>query len=288
MYGLPCEDHAKAVMAAPPPPSPPTWRSTDGPLAGAQCVESDSGSRYVTAVYWALMTISTVGYGDVTAQTDLEKISASFTMLFGALVFAAITGQMASRFMATKGASQIFNTKMDEIRQYLRDNNVSKDQRIEIEMHFSALWGKSAIYDESEILALLPRCLRDPLLEGLYSNMIGNVGLFSLLTHEEKIPQGTEILCRISQMLTHTVANFGLVMMKEGEYSQVSDFSLSDIFTWYLHCTYMTYLTGRILSRKCSSLRTESATSTARTQPSPTPTPTTKTSVHGWECASVG
>lgn len=38
------------------------------------CLEGGNGSRYITSIYWALMTISTVGYGDVTALTDAEKV----------------------------------------------------------------------------------------------------------------------------------------------------------------------------------------------------------------------
>ena len=89
-------------------------------------------------------------------------------MLFGALIFAAITGQMASRFMATKGAVQAFNTRMDEVRQYCLDSNINVSLRRRIEAHFNLLWGKTAIYDEQEILALLPRVLRDPIIEQLY------------------------------------------------------------------------------------------------------------------------
>jgi hypothetical protein len=157
-YGVACDLQAELLLEPPPPPPPP--QESD---AAAMCLEADQTSRYVTSVYWALMTISTVGYGDITAQTDLEKVASSFTMLFGALVFAGITGQMASRFMASKGAVQIFNTRMDEIRQYLRDKNVGAPQRRAIEAHFSLLWGKTAIYNEAEILELLPRTLRSVL-----------------------------------------------------------------------------------------------------------------------------
>jgi potassium voltage-gated channel Eag-related subfamily H protein 3 len=49
-------------------PSPPT--STNSSV----CLEADQTSRYITSLYWAIMTISTVGFGDVVAQTDLEKV----------------------------------------------------------------------------------------------------------------------------------------------------------------------------------------------------------------------
>ena len=44
---------------------------------------------------------------------------------------------MASRFMATKGAVQAFNTKMDEVRQYLHDKNIPIGQRRAIEVRCS-------------------------------------------------------------------------------------------------------------------------------------------------------
>lgn len=192
------------------------------PVSGANgtlCMEGGKISRYITALYWAMMTISTVGYGDVTAKTDLEKVGSCLAMLFGALVFAAITGQMASRFMATKGAIQAFNTKMDEVRQYLHDNNIPIGQRRAIEAHFQLLWDKTAIYDEREILGLLPRVLRDPIVESLYVGVVGHAAIFAPL-HSETIPRGREVLVRIAQQLTHTVANFGLIVMMEGEYGQ--------------------------------------------------------------------
>eukprot|EP01048_Picozoa_sp_COSAG05_P014820 COSAG05_NODE_1713_length_4230_cov_3.216897_8_plen_108_part_00 len=57
-------------------------------------------------------------YGDIVAETDIEKLWAVAAMLFGALVFAAITGSLASRMMATKGGVAFYNQKMDEVRQY--------------------------------------------------------------------------------------------------------------------------------------------------------------------------
>ena len=233
IYGPSCGDQQDA-LSAPPPPPPPVYLDVGGadvdsiggwseavPFDLEACYEADRTSRYITSVYWALMTISTVGYGDITALTDAEKIASSFTMLFGALVFAGITGQMASRFMASKGAVQTFNTRMDEIRQYLRDKNVPTTQRRAIEQHFILLWGKTAIYDEAEILTLLPRTLRDPLMETLYVERLSHVAIFSGLG---RFPRGREVLGLIAQQLTTTVANFGLIVMKDGEYGHETFF----------------------------------------------------------------
>ena len=45
-----------------------------------------------TSIYWAIVTITTVGYGDIVPQTDLGKAIASFTMLLGYSILAVPTG----------------------------------------------------------------------------------------------------------------------------------------------------------------------------------------------------
>jgi hypothetical protein len=41
------------------------------------------GRQYLVALYWAFTTMTTVGYGDVTPQTDEERIFCIFAMIIG-------------------------------------------------------------------------------------------------------------------------------------------------------------------------------------------------------------
>jgi hypothetical protein len=207
-WGPSCEDQAAAAAAPAPAPAPDS-------NADMNCVEADQNTRYITSAYWSMMTISTVGYGDIPVSTDGEKILAMLTMLFGSLIFAAITGSLSARFMAGMGAKQDFNTRMDEVRQYVRDHSVPTRQRRAVEAHFQLLWGKAAIYDEKEILALLPRVLRDPIVHTQYTPILSHCALFAKLG---SIPQGHEVTALVAQQLTHTVAKDGMVVMRQGEY----------------------------------------------------------------------
>jgi len=47
-------------------------------------------------IYWAIVTITTVGYGDIIPQTGLGKAIASFTMLLGYAIIAIPTGIVTS------------------------------------------------------------------------------------------------------------------------------------------------------------------------------------------------
>jgi hypothetical protein len=181
------------------------------------CVAESAGSRYATSMYWALMTISTVGYGDYTAQTNAEKLWCMVTMLVGSLIFAAITGTLSARMMTTKGAIQQFNTKMDEVRNYLVDSRLPVGQRRMIEAHYSKLWQSKSIYSEKEILQRLPSSLSTPVVEFLYEDVMGSAALFTQLM-DPALPHGREILAKIALELNNEVANAGITVMQEGEY----------------------------------------------------------------------
>ena len=52
--------------------------------------------RYAAAFYWAVYTLTSVGYGDITAQNTTEYFVASICMLFGAIIWAFIVGNACS------------------------------------------------------------------------------------------------------------------------------------------------------------------------------------------------
>lgn len=173
--------------------------------------------------------------GDYTAQTNAEKLWCMVAMLVGSLIFAAITGSLSARMMATKGAIQQFNTKMDEVRNYLADSRLPVGQRRMIEAHYSKLWQSKSIYSEKEILGRLPTSLSAPVVQFLYENVMSSVALFTQLM-DPALPHGREILGKIALELIHEVANAGITVMKEGEYGDkmylVVDGEV-EIFRWF-------------------------------------------------------
>ena len=44
------------------------------------------------SIYWAIVTLTTVGYGDISPQTDLGKFISSFIMVLGYSIIVVPTG----------------------------------------------------------------------------------------------------------------------------------------------------------------------------------------------------
>lgn len=55
-------------------------------------------TSYLDAIYWAMVTITTVGYGDIAPVTDIGKIIAMFSIVFGIAMISFTTSIMVSAF----------------------------------------------------------------------------------------------------------------------------------------------------------------------------------------------
>jgi|APSaa5957512535_1039671.scaffolds.fasta_scaffold113319_1 hypothetical protein len=56
----------------------------------------DHPTKYNIALYWALQTITTVGYGDTAILNNYERTFAQLVMIAGVILFSAVNGSLIS------------------------------------------------------------------------------------------------------------------------------------------------------------------------------------------------
>ena len=85
-------------------------------------VQPEKFASIPDAMYWSLITLTTVGYGDVSPVTWMGKVISVATALMGVSVVALLTGILANAF-----SNQIARRKLifeDQIREALEDGVV--------------------------------------------------------------------------------------------------------------------------------------------------------------------
>ncbi|EKX41175.1 hypothetical protein GUITHDRAFT_74855, partial [Guillardia theta CCMP2712] len=124
--------------------------------------------KYVVSLYWALTTVSTLGYGDVLPVTNDERIYTVFTILIGVVVFAFSLGNITTLMTQSEGARLHFEDKLRAISEYLDFRDVKPTLKRRITAHFGGCWRQSgSLFHEEQVLDSFPRELRKMTLEHL-------------------------------------------------------------------------------------------------------------------------
>ena len=95
-------------------------------------IDEEHWSLYMASLYWTYTTISTVGYGDITAETMLERILSISLMLFGVCFFSFTIGSLASIFNRMDSKEGMLNEKMAIIDEFAKEAKLSNDLKVQL------------------------------------------------------------------------------------------------------------------------------------------------------------
>jgi voltage-gated potassium channel len=86
---------------------------------------NDKFNSIPQSVYWAIVTITTVGYGDISPVTPLGKFVASLIMLLGYAIIAVPTGIVTVELSKTASREQVHNKACPNCSKEGHDNDAS-------------------------------------------------------------------------------------------------------------------------------------------------------------------
>jgi len=112
-----------------------TGMDADGnalPLAD-QCVSKHT--QYIVCFYWAVTTMSTIGYGDISPTNDEERIFASFCMILGSGIFAFGMSTMCDIVAHLNLRDCAFRETMNELDEYMNYRDCPRDLKLRIRRH---------------------------------------------------------------------------------------------------------------------------------------------------------
>ncbi|ESR34330.1 hypothetical protein CICLE_v10004424mg [Citrus x clementina] len=165
----------------------------------------DIWTRYTTSMYFAIVTMATVGYGDIHAVNLREMIFIMIYVSFDMVLGAYLIGNMTA--LIVKGSkTEKFRDKMTDLIKYMNRNRLGRDIRDQIKGHVRLQYESS--YTEASVLHDIPVSIRAKISQTLYMPYIEKVSLFKGCSSEF-----------INQIVTRLHEEFflpGEVIMEQG------------------------------------------------------------------------
>ena len=151
------------------------WAATGWLVLGGDAETTDARMRLVRAIYWAIATLATVGYGDIVARTIPQMLYACCVMISGVAFFGYILSNIATLMLRLDAAKQHQEEMRDRVEYFMHYHAVPPALRQRVRAYFKYLWSSRHGYDDVEVFESLPRNLRADLALHLHRDLLAKV-----------------------------------------------------------------------------------------------------------------
>ena len=134
-----------------------TWVST---YDHGSALGDEAEVQYVYSMYWALTTLTTVGYGDLVPTNTVERCYAIVALLLGALVFGYMLSSIGSLVAALDRNAALSEDKLDAIKEYMRWRRLPRELTVRVRRYYEHFLNSKTAFDEGDILRNLTPELR--------------------------------------------------------------------------------------------------------------------------------
>ena len=165
--------------------------------------------RYLASLYWTIATMMAVGYGDVYAQTNAEKIYSVLAQTVGAVMFGLIIGTVSSLLEAADARGAAYKRKMNELTGYVRHRGLPKLLVKKIKMHFEYALLTRSVFEENMIFDELSSTLRNDVCALAYQDLIAALHIFA--------DRDRSFVTSIIRSLEVMAAQPGMVLARQGD-----------------------------------------------------------------------
>eukprot|EP00854_Cymbomonas_tetramitiformis_P011996 gene11996-14172_t len=145
------------------------------------CQNVSVEEQYVAAFYWALTTMTTVGYGDISPQTSRERICTIFVYVVGAVVYSSIFANVSMLLEKFDASGQRYRVKINAVNEMLRFYEVPSELADRVKGNVEYYWSLSGGFDLHVVLDSLPLALRIDVCMSMYEKVVRKVPMFQSL-----------------------------------------------------------------------------------------------------------
>ena len=141
----------------------------------------DNSSNQLQSIYWAVQSITSVGYGDMPADNEITMLIAIFTMLMGVVLCSWIMTNVLAA-MNPDSSSKRFHERLQYVIAYLKNNQLPQGVAKRVITFYR--WQNMNQFDEKSVLSDLPPSLRKDIFDNLYTDALVGVPIFKDMSNQ--------------------------------------------------------------------------------------------------------
>lgn len=147
-------------------------------------LESDIASYYIKSFYWALTTLTTIGYGDITPQTNTGRIFTCFIMIIGVGMYGIVIGNISRILASADRHKEQSREKISDLLMFMKHYKIPDKLQSAAITHYSHLFSKRLSDNDEKIIADLPHALQQEMQVYMKIKLISNIPVFQNCPHE--------------------------------------------------------------------------------------------------------
>ncbi len=133
---------------------------------------------YQSSLYWAITTLTTVGYGDITPVGVRQTYYTMVAMAVGAAMYGYIIGNVASLLANVDLTRARHLQRVETVNHFMRDRHVPRDVQARVRDYYNYMW-ESRMGQETEVLKDLPTPLHVEISLHTHRRILERVPLFA-------------------------------------------------------------------------------------------------------------
>lgn len=129
-----------------------------------ECIDTDritKGHMYMESLYFSIVTMTSVGYGDITPRSSNEKFWCTLMMVLGGFVWAIVIAVFSETLAGISEHERLYENKLRRVATMLKFLGASKDLKKKIMRFYQFRFRKRRFFEDRMFNELPPRLRRE-------------------------------------------------------------------------------------------------------------------------------
>ncbi len=138
---------------------------------------------YISSMYWAVTTLTTVGYGDIVPMTNAGKMYNIIIMFLGVGMYGLVIARLSKFFSESVRHKDEYRMKINDILSFMRHYKIPERIQQSVFDYYRHLMDNHFSSNDNQVISELPHVLKSELQIYMNMRLIKNTFIFKSCSH---------------------------------------------------------------------------------------------------------